>query len=423
MGMTIIEKILARASGSAQVRAGDIVVCNVDRMVLLDLPFASNREPELLKVFDPDRIAVVMDHAAPAPSIEDAIGHQKARAFVRKHGIKHFYDIGNHGICHQIILEKGLAVPGQVLASMDSHTCASGAMNCAARGLGPLEMLQIVCTGTTWYKVGPTIRYELVGNKPHGVYGKDIFLAIAGQYGDHSNQNQEFGGPGLASLGFDDRSCIAAMAAEVSAEFCTFPVDQITRDFIAKHIDTAQLGTWTAVEPDHDAQYLEVRTIDLATLEPRVSMPDFVPNNTLPVGELSDIAIDQAFIGSCANGKLEDFRIAAQILKGRRVREGVRLIVTPASQSIHLQAVRLGYVETLIEAGAVVTNSTCGACFGYHMGVVGPGERCITSSTRNFKGRMGSMESEVYIGSSATVAASALTGKITDPRQFLLAEH
>lgn len=417
MGMTMIEKILARASGSAQVSPGDIVVCHVDRIVLLDLPFTTGTEPWPRRVCDPERIAVIMDHAVPSPSVLDSAGHAKARAFVRQHGIRHFYDVGNHGICHQVMLEEGLAVPGTVLACMDSHTCASGALNCAARGLGRIEMLQILCKGQTWYKVGPTVRYVLKGNKAAGVYGKDVFLAIAGRYGDAANENQEFGGPGLASLPFDDRATIATMAAEVSAEFSTFPIDDVARRYLEGRIAKA----WEPVEPDADARYLDVREIDLDALEPYVSRPDFVPNNTCPVGELEGTAVQQAFIGSCANGKLEDIRTAAEIVKGRRVHPDTRLIVTPASQKVHLEAVRRGYAETLIEAGAVFTNSTCGACFGYHMGVVGAGESCITSSTRNFKGRMGSPDSKVYIGSSATVAASALEGRIADPRRYLKA--
>ena len=414
MGMSMIEKILARASGVGEVSPGDIVVAHVDRIVLLDLPFTTGTEPWPKRVCDPERIAIVLDHAVPSPSIADSIGHAKARAFAKQHGIR-LFDVGHHGICHQVILEEGLAVPGTVLACMDSHTCASGALNCAARGLGRIEMLQILCKGQTWYKVGPTVRYVLKGRKPAGVYGKDIFLAIAGRYGDAANENQEFGGPGLASLPFDDRATIATMAAEVSAEFCTFPIDEVAQRFLAGRIPRA----FEPVEPDADARYLDVREIDLESLEPFVARPDFVPNNTCPVGELEGTAVQQAFIGSCANGKLEDIRTAADIVRGRKVHPDTRLIVTPASQRVHLEAVRLGYVETLIEAGATFTSSTCGACFGYHMGVVGPGESCITSSTRNFKGRMGSPDSKVYIGSSATVAASALEGRITDPRKYL----
>jgi 3-isopropylmalate/(R)-2-methylmalate dehydratase large subunit len=414
MGMTMIEKILARGSGQDHVKPGDIVICEVDKAIQIDGPF-NLTEPVPSRVWDPDRIAVVLDHAVPAPSIADADGQRAARQFVAQHGISKFYDIGNHGIVHQVVLEEGLAVPGQILTCTDSHTCASGAVNCAARGLGRLEMLQVLCTGKTWYRVCPTIRYELVGELPPGAYGKDVFLTIAGRYGEHSNKNVEFGGPGLATLGLDDRSTIATMFAEVSAEFTTFPADQLVLDFLSGRCREP----FEPVTSDADASYADVRQVDLATVVPYIAKPDYVPHNTLPVTELEEIRIDQAFVGSCANGKLEDIRIAAQVVQGKKVHPGVRFLVTPASQKVYLQAVRLGYVEALVEAGAVVTNSTCGACFGYHMGVVGAGETCVTSSTRNFKGRMGSPEARVFMASSATVAASAIAGRIVDPRPFL----
>ena len=414
MGMTMIEKILARASGQDHVQPGDIVICEVDKAIQIDGPF-NFTEPIPTRVWDPDRIAVVLDHAVPTPSIADADGQRAARQFVARHGITKFFDIGSQGIVHQVVLEEGLAVPGQLLTCTDSHTCASGAVNCAARGLGRLEMLQVLCTGKTWYRVGPTIRYELVGELPPGAYGKDVFLAIAGRYGEHSNKNVEFGGPGLATLRLDDRATIATMFAEVSAEFATFPADQLVLDFLAGRCSEP----FEPVTSDADASYAAVRQVDLADVVPYVARPDYVPHNTVPVTQLEEVRIDQAFVGSCANGKLEDIRIAAEVVRGKKVHAGVRFLVTPASQKVYLQAVRLGYVEALVEAGAVVTNSTCGACFGYHMGVVGAGETCVTSSTRNFKGRMGSPESRVFMASSATVAASAIAGRIVDPRPFL----
>lgn len=415
MGMTMIEKILARSAGRERVRPGEIVVCAVNRVVMLDLTFTAGSEPLPKRIADPSRVAVILDHGAPAPSVADALGHQKAREFVARFGIGRLYDIGHHGICHQVMLEEGLALPGQVLACSDSHTCASGAVNCAARGLGRIEILQILCTGKTWYKVAPTVRYGFLGQPAAGVYGKDIFLYIAGRFGDHVNQNVEFGGPGVAGLTLDDRSTIATMCAEISAEFATFPADDVVLDFLRGRTGEA----FSPVAPDSDADYVAVRQVDLGQVEPYVSRPDFVPHNAWPVAEVGDVRINQAFIGSCANGKLGDLRIAAAIVRGQRVHPGVRFIVTPASQRVYLEAVRRGYVETLVEAGAVVTNSTCGACFGYHMGVLGPGEVCVTSSTRNFKGRMGSPEARIYLASSATVAASALEGRITDPRPHL----
>jgi len=415
MGMTMAEKILSRHSGSGPVRPGDIVVCDVDKIVQIDLMFSAFADlPK--RIADPGKIAIVLDHAVPAPTIGDADGQAVARQFAKRFGIEKFYDVGRHGICHQVILETGLALPGQILTCADSHTCASGAFNCVARGMGPLEMLQIMCTGKTWYQVAPTVKFELHGRKPDNVFGKDIFLYLASVAGSVEGHNIEFAGPAIAELTLDDRATLATMAAELSAEFATFPAD-------AKAIEHLRAVTDEPFEPaesDPDAVYAATYEVDLARLRPYVARPDFIPHNTLPVTDLGEeIAIDQAFVGSCANGKLEDFRIVAQILRGRKVASGVRFIVTPASQQVLKEAVRRGYVETLLDAGAVVTNSTCGACYGGHMGVLGAKEVCITSSTRNFKGRMGSPSALIYMASSATVAASAVAGHISDPTPFL----
>lgn len=411
MGMTIIEKIFARKAKLDSVSAGDTVVVDVDMTVLIDLQFATmwitpNR------IHDPEKLAVVMDHAVPAPTIKDAAGGPQARKFVSDFGIEHFYDVGRHGICHQVIAENGLARPGEILACTDSHTCAAGAYNTAARGLGPAEIYSIMCTGTTWFQVAPTIRYELHGVKTQTVSGKDIFLHIANEYGDAPNSNLEFGGSGLAGIPMHDRRTIATQCAEVSADFATFEPDDVLTSFL----DERGVTGYDAATPDSDAAYREIRRVDLATLEPYVARPGTVSRNGLPVSRLDRRKIDQAFIGSCANGQLEDLAIAAQVLRGKSVAPGVRLLVTPASQAVYRDAMRLGYLQDLADAGAVITNSTCGACFGYHMGVVGPGEVCITSSTRNFTGRMGSTEAEIFMASPATVAASAITGYITDPR-------
>jgi 3-isopropylmalate/(R)-2-methylmalate dehydratase large subunit len=413
MGMTMIEKILARKAGLEQVTAGQTVVCDVDMTVMIDLQFATMwMQP--LRINDPDKVAVVMDHAVPAPSVNDAAGGTKARAFARDFGIEKFYDVGQHGICHQVIAENGLARPGEILACTDSHTCAAGAYNTAARGLGPAEVYSILCTGRTWFQVAPTIRYEFTGSKPAAVSGKDIFLYIAGTYGDATNQNLEYGGPGLASIPMNDRRTIATQGAEVSADFSTFPIDDLARAFLAEH--GAEPGTYQAANADPDAAYADVRSVDLSSLEPYVARPGTVSNNSLPISAIEKRPVNQCFIGSCANGQLEDIAIAAAIVKGRKVAPGVRLLVTPASQAVYRDAMRAGYLQDLADAGAVITNSTCGACFGYHMGLLGPGEVCLTSSTRNFTGRMGSPDAEIYMASPATVAASALTGHVTDPR-------
>src|SRR6201992_4116757 len=411
MGMTIIEKVCARHGGLYSVSPGNTVVVEVDMTVLIDLQFATMWiQPN--RIHDPDKLAVIMDHAVPAPTIQDAMGGGHARKFVADFGIERFYDVGRHGICHQVIAENGLARPGEILACTDSHTCAAGAYNTAARGLGPAEVFSIMCTGSTWFQVAPTIRYQLEGVKPDTVSGKDIFLHIANEYGDAANLNLEFGGPGLAGIPMHDRRTIAPQGAGGSARFSPFEPHHLVSSFLA---DTGGPG-YTAATPDPDADYYDIRHIDLAALEPYVARPGTVSRNGLPVSQIGSQKVDQAFIGSCANGQLEDLEIAAKVLRGRTVAPGVRLLVTPASQAVYRQAMRLGYLQDIADAGAVITNSTCGACFGYHMGVVGPGEVCLTSSTRNFTGRMGSPDAEIYMASPATVAASAITGYITDAR-------
>jgi 3-isopropylmalate/(R)-2-methylmalate dehydratase large subunit len=379
--------------------------------VLIDLQFATMwLQPN--RIHDPDKLAIVMDHAVPAPTLKDAAGGPRARKFAADFGIKRFYDVGRHGICHQVIAENGLARPGEVLACTDSHTCAAGAYNTAARGLGPAEVYSIMCTGNTWFQVAPTIRYELDGSLPASVSGKDVFLHIAAEYGDATNRNLEFGGSGLASVPMHDRRTIATQGAEVSADFSTFEPDDVLTAFL----DDGGVSGYRTAGPDPDATYHDVRHVDLAALEPYVARPGTVSHNGLPVSALGRQRVDQAFIGSCANGQLEDLEIAANVLRGRSVAQGVRLLVTPASQAVYREAMRRGYLQDIADAGGVVTNSTCGACFGYHMGVVGPGEVCVTSSTRNFTGRMGSTEAEIFMASPATVAASAITGYITDAR-------
>lgn len=411
MGLTIIEKILARKAGLQSVSVGDVVVVDVDMTVLIDLQFTlMPLHPN--RIHDADKLAIVMDHAVPAPTVKDAAGGVRARKFAADFGIARFYDVGGHGICHQVIAENGLGRPGEILACTDSHTCAAGAFNTAARGLGPAEIISIMCTGSTWFQVAPTIRYELTGIKPKEISGKDIFLYIANVFGHATNRNLEYGGGGLATIPMHDRRTIATQGAEVSADFSIFEPDKILRDYL----DSLNVAGYIAAEPDSDANYLEVRRVDLGALEPYVAQPGAVSRNGLPVSKLQRRKVDQAFIGSCANGQLEDLEIAADVLRGRRVAPGVRLLVTPASQAVYREAMRRGYLQDIADAGGVVTNSTCGACFGYHMGVVGPGEVCITSSTRNFTGRMGSTEAEIFMASPATVAASAITGYIIDPR-------
>jgi 3-isopropylmalate/(R)-2-methylmalate dehydratase large subunit len=415
--MTMIEKILARHAGVGAVKAGDIVVCDVDMAVQIDLSILVDATLALPKrIANPDKVALILDHRVPASTIEAAAAHRKAREFAARLGVQRFFDVGRSGICHQVIQESGLALPGQILVCSDSHTIASGVLNCAARGLGQIEITQIMCTGKTWFRASPTILFRLEGSRPANVFGKDILLHIAGRFGSVEGHNVEFSGPGLASLPLDDRSTICTMCAEISADFATMPADAVVLEYLAAR-------TQAAFEPavaDADADYAAVHVIDLDEIRPTLARPDFIPRNTVPIEAFAErVKIDQAFVGSCANGKLEDLKTVAAVLKGRRIAPGVRLVVTPASQQIYLEALRAGYIETIVETGALVTNSTCGACAGGHMGVVGPGEVCLTSSTRNFRGRMGSPEAKVYMASSATVAASAVLGYIADPTPFL----
>ena len=414
MGATTIEKILARTSGKSVVRLGEVAVCRPDIVVHIDLPMAiEGAWYRPAKVFDPERVAVIFDHAVPSPSIKDASAMAEGRRFAREFGLKHVFDVGQHGISHVVAAEQGLARPGELLVCADSHTCASGALNCAGRGVGIPDALQAITKGMVWYLVTPTIRYEFKGELGPMVSGKDVFFHIAHTYGGHGGASVEYGGPGIRALAMSDRRTMATMSAEIGAEFAIFDYDEMTADYLKGRLDRPAMPA----HPDADADYLDVRTVDLAGVEPYVILPHSVPRNGVRLSSFDQkIRIDQAFIGSCANGLIEDLRVAANIVRGKKVAPGVRFIVTPGSQAVYLQAVREGLFEILVEAGAVVTNSTCGACFGYHMGVLAPGEVCITASPRNFKGRMGSPEASVYLGSPATVAASALTGVITDPR-------
>lgn len=411
MGMTIIEKILARASGAARVAPGDLAVVDVDLVVMIDLGFSRGSWREVLKVHDPAKVVVVFDHDVPASNRDSAAMHARGRDFARHFGISRLHDVGpDQGISHVVVAENAYALPGTVMACSDSHTCSAGALNCAARGLGAPDLTYALTTGKTWFRVGETVRYDLEGRLAQGVSTKDVFLSIAGTYGDHANQNVEFGGAGMPYLPIDARRTLTTMGAELSAEFATFEPDQVLLDYVKAR----NKAPFEAQYPDPDAAYAARRRIDLAALRPMVALPDRVIRNTVPVEEAAGEPIHQAFIGSCANGTLDDLAEAARILAGRHVAPGVRLLVTPGSQRIFAAAAKAGYVETLLAAGAVVTPATCGACYGGHMGVLGPGETCITASTRNFRGRMGHESARIYMASPATVAASAVMGHIAD---------
>lgn len=416
MGMTAIEKILAKNSGQELVKPGDLVVVKVGTAVLYDNNFVPSIWRDILKVYDPERVVVVFDHRVPAKDIISATAQKTGRDFVKKFNIERFHDVGaKQGISHVLVAEHGYALPGSVLVCGDSHTCSAGVFNCAARGTGAPDMFYAVTKGETWFRVGETIRYDFEGMLKSPVSMKDVFLHIADTYGSHANQNVEFGGGALPGLSLNARRTMTTMCAELSAEFATFEPDDVMLDYVRER----NPAPFEAQYPDEDANYLARRTINLDKMEPLVALPDTVLENSQKVGDVAGTHIDQAFIGSCANGTLDDFAAAAAVLKGNKVASNVRLLVTPGTQNIYLEALRHGYIETLIEAGAVVTNATCGACGGGHLGVLAAGESCITASTRNFKGRMGDPDSKVYMGSPATVAASAIKGTIADPRDFV----
>ena len=416
MGMTIAEKILAKKSGLKQVGPGDLVTVEVDTVILFDNNFMTNRWREILRVKDPGRIIVVFDHRVPAATQASAVAQKIGREFVAKFGIRRFHDIGySQGISHQLVADHGYGLPGSVLLCSDSHTCSAGVFNCVARGVGQPDIVYAAIKNETWFCVGETVRYEFEGRLPRAVTAKDAFLQIAGRYGDHATQNVEYGGAGIQNLSINARKTLTTMSAELSAEFATFEPDEVMIEWVRAR----NPAPFEPVCPDRDAKYLAVRRVDLSALEPLVAFPDSVVGNSRPVAAAAGTAVDQAFIGSCANGTLEDLQLAASVLEGRRVSPGVRLVVTPGSQTIYRAALKLGVIATLADAGAMVTPATCGACGGGHLGLLGPNETCITASTRNFKGRMGDPSAKIYMGSPATVAASAITGVISDPREFL----
>lgn len=416
MGMTIIEKILARAAGRETIAPDDLAVVNVDTVVMLDSSFFATVRREVLEVHNPDNVAIIYDHVTPAPNQQAAEAHRYGRDFAQRFGIGRLHDVGlDQGISHAVVADKGYALPGSVLVCSDSHTCASGAFNCAARGIGYPDMIYAMTTGQTWFEVGETIRYDFKGTLQKGVSAKDVFLYLAGRYGDHAGLNIEFGGPGLAHFNMNARRTLATMGAELSAEFVTFECDDLLLDYMSERTD----APFEAQHADPDATYRERHEIDLSHLEPLVALPDSVVRNSRTIAEVAGQKIDQAFIGSCANGTLDDFAEAARVVKGRKVAPGVRLLVTPSSQAILRAASAAGYVQTLLDAGAVITPSTCGACYGGHMGVLGPDEVCITASTRNFKGRMGDKTARIFMASPATVAASAIAGVIAHPEEVM----
>ena len=420
MGMTMTQNILAAAAGLDQVEAGQLIEAKLDLVLGNDItsPVAIHEMDKFNKkeVFDKDKIALVMDHFVPNKDIKSAEHCKCVREFACAHGITNYFDVGEMGIEHALLPEKGLVVAGDVVIGADSHTCTYGALGAFSTGVGSTDMAAGMATGKAWFKVPSAIKFNLTGSLPKWVSGKDVILHIIGRIGVDGAlyKSMEFVGEGVKSLSMDDRFTIANMAIEAGGKNGIFPVDEKAEAYMKEHSSRS----YKIYEADPDAVYDEEYTIDLSQLKPTIAFPH-LPENTKTIDEITeDVKIDQVVIGSCTNGRMEDLRTAAAVLKGRKVKKGVRCIVIPATQAIYLQAMEEGLLKIFIEAGAVVSTPTCGPCLGGYMGILAAGERCVSTTNRNFVGRMGHVDSEVYLASPATAAASAVTGKISAPAEL-----
>ncbi len=417
--MTIAEKILARASGRNNVGPGNYVTAKIDRAMMPDafrlirtvLKEAGISEDEF-KLWDPERVIIVSDHRVPAFDINSARAQKMARELARKLGVKHFYDVFA-GICHQIMVEKGHVLPGQLIVGADSHTTTYGALNAASTGIGASEMAYVLGTGELWFMVPETIKFDIQGKLPPMVTSKDVILYIAGKYSTEVAQYKaiEWTGSAVDAMSMDARLTMGNMSVELGAKFGIFRADEKTTAYLKARTDKPI----EPVDPDPDAVYAQTHVVDASVLEPQVALPHNV-GNVKPVSEAGDIVIDQAVIASCCHGRIEDLETAARIVKGKKIPKSVRFFVAPASWEQYKEALDKGIIGTLVDAGVLVGNPSCGLCTGYQ-GVLAEGESCVAATPRNFKGRMGSPDARIYLASAATVAASALKGKIVDPRE------
>ncbi|MBR3806995.1 MAG: 3-isopropylmalate dehydratase large subunit [Lachnospiraceae bacterium] len=420
MGMTMTQKILAAHAGLEKVEAGQLIEADLDLVLGNDItsPVAI-KEMEKMKVdgvFHKDKIALVPDHFVPNKDIKSAEHCKCVREFACKNNITNYFEVGQMGIEHALLPEKGLTVAGDVIIGADSHTCTYGALGAFSTGVGSTDMAAGMATGKAWFKVPSAIKFNLIGEMPQWVSGKDVILHIIGMIGVDGAlyKSMEFVGEGVKNLSMDDRFTIANMAIEAGGKNGIFPVDELAIEYMKEH----STKPYTIYEADEDAVYDEEYTIDLSTLRPTIAFPH-LPENTKTIDEITeDVKIDQVVIGSCTNGRLDDLRIAAKVLEGRKVKNGIRCIIIPATQAIYLQAMEEGLLKTFIEAGAVVSTPTCGPCLGGYMGILAAGERCVSTTNRNFVGRMGHVDSEIYLASPAVAAASAVTGKISCPCQL-----
>ena len=420
MGMTMTQKILAAAAGLEKVEAGQLIEANLSLVLGNDItsPVAI-KEMDKMKVegvFDKDKIALVPDHFVPNKDIKSAEHCKCVREFARKNDITNYFEVGEMGIEHALLPEKGLTVAGDVIIGADSHTCTYGALGAFSTGVGSTDMAAGMATGKAWFKVPSAIKFNIVGKMDKWVSGKDVILHIIGMIGVDGAlyKSMEFVGEGIKNLSMDDRFTIANMAIEAGGKNGIFPVDDLAIEYMKEHSNRP----YTIYEADEDAVYDEEYTIDLSTLRPTIAFPH-LPENTHTIDDIKeDIVIDQVVIGSCTNGRIDDLRIAAKVLEGQHVKKGMRCIIIPATQKIYMQAMEEGLLKTFIEAGAVVSTPTCGPCLGGYMGILAEKERCVSTTNRNFVGRMGHVTSEIYLASPAVAAASAITGKISSPYQL-----
>ena len=418
MGMTFAQKVLAKKSGNEFVEVGQIVTVRPDHLLTHDNTAAIigkiSNELDEFGVIDPNLPIIVLDHVIPAAAEKNAAGHKEIRDFVKKYRLNHFFDIGE-GICHQVVYERGFALPGRIILGSDSHTCSYGAVGVFSSGIDRTEAAALMLTGKTWLKVPPTIKVTLKGELQQSVSAKDLVLDIIGDIGaDGANYcAMEFHGD-IQTLAMDQRFTMSNMGVEMGAKIAVFPVDKITEAFLKNHGVSRDMvhSVWS----DSDAHYVRELSYDLEKIEPMVALPHTV-DNVRKVSAVEGVDIDQFLIGTCTNGRLSDFREAAKILKGNKISPNTRLLLLPASRAILRRAMREGLIDILVESGGVLLPPGCGPCLGAHQGALAPGEKCLSTANRNFKGRMGCKEAEIYLASPATVAASAITGKITDPRK------
>ena len=420
MGMTMTQKILAAHAGLESVEAGQLIMADLDLVLANDItgPVAINEVKKLNKkeVFDKDKVCLVPDHFAPNKDIKSAEHCKIVREYAKEHDITNYFEVGEMGIEHALLPEKGLIVAGETCIGADSHTCTYGALGAFSTGVGSTDMGCGMITGQAWFKVPSAIKVVLKGKLSEWVSGKDVILHLIGKIGVDGAlyKSLEFVGDGVASLSMDDRFTIANMAIEAGAKNGIFPVDEKTKAYMDEHSNKK----YTIYEADSDAVYDEEVVIDLDTLEPTVAFPH-LPENTKTVKEAGDVTIDQVVIGSCTNGRMDDMRIAAKILDGKKVKKGIRCIVIPATQDVYLKCIEEGLTQIFVKAGAIVSTPTCGPCLGGYMGILAAGERAVSTTNRNFVGRMGHIDSEVYLASPAVAAASAITGKISQPSDVL----